>query len=377
MSIGNIKPVYKNVKLDKLVENPNNPRFHKGQSILGINVRDTTNTDTMCMVIRENNGVPNRLVVEELENGTFNVLCGNRRLIASRKLVADPTTPQELVKTLETLPCDVYKDLTDKQRNDLVNDQRSQKFMRSEIVAYIFRLQKAGWSFPEIAMHVYTQMGVYASSGARKLAEIEACKDDTERKQIITRWLKGTLDTIILNCGKLGQRVQKALLLTEMQNDGISPVIGVDDNGKDILDKPEFKPTQGRCLELVRAKNADESWTSTAGGIEFNNLIEKYKQEDNGEKNPAEKVARLSDTQLTDQVSLTQSKAAKAALEVARGLKPIYFADVDNEAARLESLVNVTLKHRNDIKNDVIKQFAEILLTGDALQLEGFLVKNS
>src|SRR4051812_7232634 len=110
MSIAALKPKQKDIPLELLYENPDNPRFHKGQMVFGVNVKDTTNIDTMAMVIREAGAVPERLAVEEMPDGKFKVLRGNRRLLAARKLVVDPTTSQELAKHLAKLPCDVYSD---------------------------------------------------------------------------------------------------------------------------------------------------------------------------------------------------------------------------------------------------------------------------
>lgn len=367
----------RDIALDKLVLNPDNLRFKGGTAVDGINVQDTYNLGTMKDVIKAEGNIPGRLVVEEQANGTFVVLAGNRRTAAAKELVADGTTAVELAETLAKLPCNVYKDLNDRARRDLINDQRSQKYMRSELVAYIWRLQMSGMSFPEIADHVWMQMATYAAGGARKIADVERCKTDAERKKEITTWLKGTVDNVILACGKLGPRVRRALLLYEMSIDGISPVLGKDEKDQPIYESCEFKPSQGRCGELRKAQKNDPNWTATAGGAEFNALINKYIREDKGLDENGEPIpdspTRPTAERLIDQKNLTKSNAGKVAIDFARGLKVLHYADVDDEAYRVERLQEIALKLRDGIKNDLVKQCVQMFLTGKPDELELFL----
>lgn len=393
-----LKPVQKDIDVGKLHINPENLRFRKGMVVVGVKVVDTYNSGTMKDVIREQGGVPGRLVVEEFTapdgplgetikaGEVYNVvLAGNRRLTAVQEMLADPTTPAGLVESLQKLPCNVYKNLDDQQRRELVNDQRSQRYQRAELVAYCWRLQLGGLSYADIAMFVWPQMVGYTGQGQKMLPKIEACKTLDERKKVITTWLKGSLDTIILNCGKMGPRVQRALILSDMLIDGIAPEIGKDSDGNPIYETPEFKPSQGRCLELARAKKADEAspagWDPEKGGNEFNATIAKFIREDKGVDelgNPIQgPPQRASVEQLTNQKGMTQSRAAKAALEIASGKPVLQFADFDAEARRLELLTDVAVKYKDGVKDKKVKEFLTIFLTGDAAQLENFLAANS
>lgn len=394
----------KDIGVDKLHINPENLRFRKGMVVDGIKVVDTYNSGTMKDVIREQNGIPGRLVVEEfaapdgplgeqlVSEGKakagevyYIVLAGNRRLTAVQEMLADKTTSVELVEQLQKLPCNVYKNLDDQQRRELVNDQRSQRYQRAELVTYIWRLQAGGLSFADICMFVWQQMIGYTGQGQKMLPKIEACKTQDERKKVITTWLKGTLDSVILNCGKMGPRVRRALLLSDMLIDGIAPIISQDSDGNPVYETPEFKPSQGRCLELARAKKADEQspagWDPDKGGNEFNATIAKFIREDKGVDefgNPIQgPPQRASVEQLNNQKGLTQSRAAKAALEIASGKPVLQFADFDAEARRLELLVEVGTKHKDHVKDKKVKEFLTIFLTGDAAALENFLAANS
>lgn len=388
----------KDLPIEKLYINPENLRFKAGMKIDGIQVVDTYNSGTLKDVIKAQGGVPGRLVVEEFKapNGPLGsqfkpgevyyiTLAGNRRLNAAKELVADGTTGKELVEMLQKLPCNIYVDLDDQQRRELVNDQRSQRYQRAELVAYCWRLQAAGLTFSQIAMFVWPQMIGYTGQGQKMLPRIEACKDLTERTKVVTQWLKGTLDTIILSCGRMGPRVRRALLLSDMLIDGIAPVIGKDSEGEPIYEKPEFKPSQGRCSELARAKKADEQspggWDPEKGGAEFNATIAKFIREDKGLNEAGEPIppqpVRKSIEALKNQRDITNSRVGKAALEIAAGKEQLQFADFDAEAKRLEDLVEVGIQYKDGIKDAKVAAFLKILLTGDKAALANFLAANS
>ncbi len=392
-----LKFVQKDIPLEKLTINPDNLRFRGGMRQDGIAVTDTYNLSTMKDAIRTEGGIPGRLVVEQMPDtkdstgktvpGLLIVLAGNRRTAAAKELYADTSTSVALREALEKVACNVYKDLTERQRRELVNDQRSQKYMRSELDVYIWKLQASGLNFPEIAMFVWQQLATYTGGGAKKVVDIERCGTEADRQKEITTWLKGTLDNIILTCGKLGPRVRRALLLYDMALDGISPPLlkdgqpVVDDKGAPVYELCEFKPTQGRCGDLRKAMKADPNWTAENGGLEFNALIAKYIRQDKGLDDNGDPVKgqpnRATAELLVEQTGRTQSKAAKVALEFARGLKPMHYADVDAEAFRVEELLDMAVKKRNDVKNEVVKQLLQIFLTGDKFQLEVFCATHS
>jgi hypothetical protein len=390
----------KDLPVGKLHINPDNLRFRRGMEVDGIKVVDTYNSATMKEVIRNQGGIPGRLVVEEWkapngplgETGGFKpgevyyiTLAGNRRLTAVREMLEDASTPSGLAESLQKLPCNIYKDLDDEQRRELVNDQRAQRYNRAELVTYCWRLQAGGLSFADIAMFVWPQMITYTGQGQKMLPKIEACKTSEERRKVVTQWLKGTLDTVILNCGKMGQRVRRALLLSDMLIDGIAPEVSKDSDGNPIYETPEFKPSQGRCSELARAKKKDEAspagWDPEKGGPEFNATIAKFIREDKRVDelgNPVpEPPQRASTEKLSEQKGLTQSRAAKAALEIASGKPVLQFADFDAEARRLELLVDTANRLREGIKNPIVKEYTKILLTGDFHALEMFLTGHS
>jgi hypothetical protein len=183
----------------------------------------------------------------------------------------------------------------------------------------------------------------------------------------------------------MGQRVRRALLLSDMLIDGIAPEVSKDSDGNPIYETPEFKPSQGRCSELARAKKKDEAspagWDPEKGGPEFNATIAKFIREDKRVDelgNPVpEPPQRASTEKLSEQKGLTQSRAAKAALEIASGKPVLQFADFDAEARRLELLVDTANRLREGIKNPIVKEYTKILLTGDFHALEMFLTGHS
>jgi hypothetical protein len=86
---------------------------------------------------------------------------------------------------------------------------------------------------------------------------------------------------------------------------------------------------------------------------------------------------RASVEKLSEQKGLTQSRAAKAAIEIASGRPVLQFADFDAEARRLELLVETASKLKDGIKNKDVKEYTKILLTGDFHALELFLTGHS
>jgi len=377
-----LKFAVREIPLDKLILNKDNIRFMGGTMVDGVKVPDTYNLAIMKDAITQEGGIPGEITVEEMADGSFVVLAGNRRTRAAQEMIAQGVVTLELAEKLKKVRCKVYKDLNEHQRRDLVNDQRNQRYMRSEMTALIWKFQRAGYSYPEIAKHLYPQLTAYTAGGTRIIVEVNNITDEKAREARICLWLKGTVDNVTLACGKMGPRVRKALLLTDLAIDGISPVIGVDEKGANVYEVAEFAPSQGRCNELRKAMKADgANWTPDHGGTEFNAAIAKFIREDKGIDENGNVVAegpkRASADAITDQIGRTKSKAGKSALQFALGKKDIGNADYDDEAYRLEQICNTLVKLRDGVKNETVKEFLQIVLAGDALQCELFLTKHS
>lgn len=365
------KPTLKDIAISSLVLNADNIRFNGKVTLDGVKLPNTMNIESMKTIIKdtfaEKGSFVGRLVVEETDDGKYKVLCGNRRTAAAQELFVDPTISVELKNHLAKLPCEVYSDLTDDERRSLVNDQRSQHFRYSEIVALAWKLQANGWNFPQIALELWPNFIPHSGVGIQREKEVNEAKSDSERKTIITRWLKGKLGNEILASAQLGRRVRQAFLLGILKKEGNLPVLYTGDDGKPVYQEPEFNVNQARTLELgkLKAKEIAE-WTYENGSPEFNEAIERYRREDNGESAPP--IVRPSNADLERQEKdFTRSKAAKAALEYAQGKKPTWFADADDEARRLELVTEKLVLIRDQITNSDVKEFIQLVLSGDPL----------
>jgi hypothetical protein len=77
--------------------------------------------------------------------------------------------------------------------------------------------------------------------------------------------------------------------------------------------------------------------------------------------------------QLRNMQSLTKSLAAVAALKIACGEPVLAFSDIDDEAHRMEMLIDLAKHYVDRAKG--MKKLLQILATGTATEFEAYLLK--
>lgn len=279
-----------------------NIRFRKDSTVYGIKVeRDTYDIDGMKQQIVDAGRILEPITVSVRADGTKVPLRGNRRTYAGTELANDPAVPAALLKELtEHTPMILLHGLTPEQEAEMVNDQTQKRFLRSEVIRYIFGLRKQRWSFERIALLMWETLGQF-SGQAKKVAEIRDLTDPATKREKIRTWLRGTLDMYILQGFDMGPFVQKCMLLSEMQIDGLVP---------EDKEKPYFKTTvnpQKRMAALKKAKEADGSkWSGVilVEGSEFKKVIDGFRAEDYGTVT----TPKVKTPKMLDRAALTQMK---------------------------------------------------------------------
>jgi len=358
-----------------------NLRFKKGQKTFGIDIQtDTYDLPTMKLQIIDGVGIQEPLDVSLRSNGKKIVLRGDRRGQAGQELVADPNTPKDVLEALKNVPVRIYKNLTPEQEMELVQDQGQKPFLRSETVKQVWRLQQLGWGFERIAMHLFEVFGKF-SGNARKVAEIRAIpeNDVVNRRQAIKTWLRGTLDEYVMPAYKLGNRVMRATLLSEMHLDGLPNV-----------EKPEWittKATQKRMAALEKARKLDGNlWNHHQGGAEFNKVIEGFIKEDYPDPNVINTNAtvakkRLTMAELTARVEGSRSAVAKMAFQIASGETVDEFPTKDEATSLFEAKEGLAMQYLPSVKADANITLAEAIrafIVSDSItDFESFLAKHS
>lgn len=120
------------------------------------------------------------------------------------------------------------------------------KLLNEQIAKTCWEMQSEGKTFAEIALATWPMFfAAFTPRSKQKLEQqIDKAPEGPERDKVILQWLKGTLDNMILQAGKLG--------LQQMYLEG--------------------RLTQARALELARAKKADQNL--------FNAVLARFNRED-------------------------------------------------------------------------------------------------
>lgn len=360
-----------------------NIRFKKGQTTFGVTVdADTYDLPTMKLQIIDGGGIQEPIVVSEQADGSLIVLRGNRRTLAGLELDSDPATPANVKEALQSVPVQVYKHLTRDQEMELVEDQGQKPFLRSETVQHVWRLQARNWGFERIAMQLVEVFGKF-SGNHRKMAEIRAipAEDVNGRRTAVKKWLRGTLDEYIMPAYKLGPRVMKACLLSEMALDGVLPT---------TAEKPEWittKDPQKRMAALEKAKKADGSnFNPHTGGPEFNKVIVGFRAIDypdptkiNPDANTTKK--RLSVAELKTRQENSRSTVAKMAFSIAQGEVEDRFQVRDDFLSLVEAKEGLAMQYLPSIKADTMVSLADairaFIVSESAVDFEAWLAKHA
>jgi hypothetical protein len=280
-------------------------------------------------------GITNPPVVEELPDGKYMVLQGNRRKRVCDLIVSDPSSPADIVKAVEKLECIVYSGLTDEERDALIFDHgETRPLNREETVLSVWRLFKQFKSEKEIGQRLYYMLARYTGN-EKKLNGLPT--DAAARDKYLSTWFRGTLGQYMLSAATMTDEVRESMILTARKEDGRLK------EGESV----PFLATRDRIVKLSKCRTADEKaggWDSVNGGESFNKAIVEFKDEDAGKATAGGKKSRPTVKDLTDRVAMFKSAPLKAAFQVAAG--------DDSAGAALLSMDESI--HRQTVVSDVI-----------------------
>lgn len=371
-----------------------NVRFRAGSSFLGITfTKDTLDIPSMKQGIVDGDGIHEPILVSKREVKTAEgkiehvlvPLRGNRRTFAGQELASDPATPEALRKTLTTMtPMIILSGLTPLQEQELVNDQVSKQFLKSEVIRQVIGIRKDGWSFEKIAMLLWEQMGRFSGgAGLKKMAEVRELSDPTLKREKIKTWLRGTLDNYLLWAIDLGPWMQKQVLLSEMRLDGILPITGADGSA---VEQPYFYTdvnSQKRVAALKKAKEADGSKYSPfmlVEGTEFKKIADEYHNIDFGNKSAVEttKVVKMVDKKTVEELLKTAtSNTYKAVLARVLGQESLDYTARDEMAAINEDRQRLVDQYLPRLKPEMKAIVRAVFVNPDPTDLQKFLEAHS
>lgn len=207
----------------------------------------------------------------------YGIVEGNRRIRAILIILADPSVPAEMKKSiLDNLRFDIYSGLTRDQEMMLINDQDSKEFLRSEVVKDVFRKRLMGLTYRQMVPMMWEQIAKLTKN-TKKIADIRQMPDGETKDLAIHTAFRGTLDCYYIWACDLGPWTQKQVMLSEMRSDGS---LTIED------EQPYFFTTvssQVRVAALRKARKADGDKFNPYGlveGSEFKKTADKFRAED-------------------------------------------------------------------------------------------------
>lgn len=364
-----------------------NVRFRGGSSFLGIEFKkDTLDIPSMKQGIVDGDGIHEPILVSRREveiDGKTEIqlvpLRGNRRTFAGQELASDPATPEALRKTLTTMtPMIILQHLTPEQEQELVNDQVSKRFLKSEIVRQIIGIRRGGWNFEKIAMLLWEQMGQFSGgAGLKKMAEVRELTDPTLKREKIKTWLRGTLDNYLLWAIDLGPWMQKQVLLSEMRLDGVLT---------SDMEQPYFYTdvnSQKRVAALKKAKEADGDKYSPlmlVEGTEFKKQADEFHNIDFGNKTTTEavKTTKMMDKKTIEELlKSATSRTYKSVLVRVLGQESLSYTANDEVAAIFETKQMLVDQFLPRLKPEMKAIIRQVFVNPDPTDFQKFLEEHS
>ncbi len=361
-----------------LTFDPNlNIRFRQGSEIYGMKLeKDSYDIPGMRQQLTDGFGIREPITASLRKDGSKVVLRGNRRTVAGQEMANDPLTPDALRTVLLTqTPVILLTGLTEAQERELVNDQTTKRFLRSEVVRYIFSLRRQQWNFERIALLLWETLGQFTGN-TKKIAEIRDISDAGLKREKIRSWLRGSLDCYLIWGYDLGMLVQKTILLSEMQIDGL-----LTDNGE----KPYFKATtasQDRIAALKKAKEADGSkWNGMTliEGSEFKKVFDKFHDEDYGPKTESTTVKAtkmLGRGAIEGMAELFMSKVGRMLIQRILGKEQPELPTADEFCAMIETKMQLLESQLAGLNPNVAAIVRACLVNPDPEDFRRFLADN-
>lgn len=366
----------KNMKASDLVlDYTINDRFHGSLEVYGVKV-DTYSIDILGDGIKAAGQINVPVVVDGKDN---TVLEGMRRITFAKRVVANPEAySPELVAAMNRIPVIVYDDLTPGERLKLIHDKGDRKGLgRAETLKAVWTMYEQNFSEADISIHQVYNIAKYTGSESKLNAlptELSA------RNKAIKNWLHGTVGNYMLGGYDCGPRVRKAMMLTDLQSDGLLPK---DADGNPTV-KPEWTVKRKHVTELVAARTEDakaNEWNGTNfTGPRFNAKLseiisgaESSSGGNGGGSGDGTGAASMTIAELQKFDSRAHSLVAKATLKVAANQQVIEFPELDKAAARWEQVSNLLARYVTEFSDPTITDFAsKVLGTDNLADLEAY-----
>lgn len=191
------------VSWDQLVINPDNARK-----------ADNLDTESIVPQLLSAGRVTDPLSVEPhpKEKDKYIVLRGNRRTSGVQFIMRGAFTPEQKAG-FEKIDVQVYTDLSEKEREDMIFDQGGFKpLSREETALAVERKMKQGYGFGAIVDSMYYQLAHFTGQH-KKLAAVPK-NDPVAREMYLKKWFRGSLDQYIMYGFQMGPWVREQFLLT-------------------------------------------------------------------------------------------------------------------------------------------------------------------
>jgi hypothetical protein len=242
----------------------------KVDETLNVRLPENYDVESMMSQILEVGRIVQPIVIRGEDNV---VLAGNRRTKAGQRLLEADDTPADVKENLQKVECIVYTGLSPEDTMKIVLDHGTQKGInRTETVLAVWRLDKLMFSEAQIITQMYYVLAKYTGNEA-KLADVP--RDFKARDAFLKKWLHGTVGNYILAAARMGEYIRQQFILTARAEDKL---LKTDE-------KVEVRCSRQRITDLSAAKNADAregGWDPDKGGVKFNEMIQKFKDEDAG-----------------------------------------------------------------------------------------------
>lgn len=312
-----------------------------GQVLFGVRVPNTYEIQEMFNAITDPDieRILNRITISKRANGDLVVLQGNRRTLAGQMAMADPKVSETCKANLRKTEALIYENLTPAEELELINDQDQKKFLRSELVNQIWRMQAVGYGANKLAVMFANQLEQW-SKNVKGYTEARAITDPKDRAAKMRSLVRNCLDNFIMTIPTLGDRMQKNFFLQTLREDGLL---------KETDEQPEFLVIQSNMAEFVKKMEEDvaaDKWNRQTGGPAFNAYLEEFIANQKNGKGKRKSTERMSIADIKARIATCESEVAKAALQMSIGEPQETFPMLDRIAqlnTRKREAVNAAL----------------------------------
>lgn len=241
------------VPLESLFARPErNVRMRAGTEVEGVKMVDGYELPGMIEDIKKAGMIREPLLVSKKKrdgNDVYEVLRGYRRYLAACDIVKDGSDGNTIA-SFKKIPVLAYEGLTERQEENLINDQTSKRFSRTEVALQVWKMLRNGHKWWDIGIQMNEQLANFTGSWKNATA-VKNAKDNTEKVKAIRSWLGSTLYNYIQGIYDYGGPLARKWFIQTMQiEDGIFD--------ETLNEKPPFELSQKRWQTLSKALKEDQ-----------------------------------------------------------------------------------------------------------------------